>query len=73
MIICPECNSMDVALRGTFGNLYCVRCNGCGYAWETGRWTKYSDGEDWTRQAGLPRIRALQPAGELQPRDRWGQ
>jgi hypothetical protein len=41
MVICPECNSADVGVSSLLGDLYWVRCKGCGFGWETGRWRPY--------------------------------
>ena len=59
MLSCPQCGSIRANLHGVLGDVYWVRCQGCGYGWETGRWKPHYAEEDEERRTGLSGGRAL--------------
>jgi hypothetical protein len=71
MVICPKCGSTDVGVANLFGQLYWVRCRGCGSGWETGRWRPFfsEEGNDLLGGTSLAAQaagrRQVQPATEI--------
>lgn len=67
MLMCPQCGSVRVTLRGAGGGLYSLHCQECRYGWEAGRWKPQYAEEDETRRGWRDRSGALMsPACQLE-------
>jgi ribosomal protein L37AE/L43A len=71
MLSCPQCSSVRVALHGVLDNVYWVRCQGCGYGWESGRWKPHYAEEDEERRTGPRGDRAVATSPLSQMDERW--